>query len=403
MKTITCGLLQLLAIATAALSIRAQTPLEHVLGDEPQAGFGISVCPAGDVDGDGVGDLAVGSTLADGVVPDTGSVRMLSGADSSLLWREFGDTTDDQFGYEIGVTGDLDLDGVRELIVGAPFSDVGAINGGAAYVLSGATGARLFALYGESPNENFGFAVGGLDDLNGDGIPDFAVGGPTAQPSPGDHYGRVLLVSGASGDPFDELVGSESFGGYGTAVARTDDVDGDGIDDLIVGASKEDKGGLDSGAAHVYSGADRAALFTIAVATTNAAYGRSLARSRDVDGDGIDDLIIGAMYDPSSGTDSGSAYVHSGADGDLIFSLPRQQFRRQVRTARGRDGGCDRRWRRGLPRVRCSRRRQRYELRTCLPVQWFLRRPRTHVRGDSRECLLRYRRSPHRGRELGRR
>ncbi|HZM00879.1 MAG TPA: FG-GAP-like repeat-containing protein [Planctomycetota bacterium] len=153
---------------------------------------------------------------------------------------------------------------------------------------------------------DFGASVGALGDLDGDSRPDFAVGAPT-----GD---RVVVVSGADGSLLLEIAGPPDFG---EVVRGAGDVNGDGKPDILVGMPKADTAGADSGRVEVRSGADGSLLFAVDGDAANAALGSSVASARDLTGDGLDDVIVGAPHQwPDAAP--GYALLLAGPAGALI-------------------------------------------------------------------------------------
>ncbi len=166
--------------------------------------FGSVVASAGDVNGDGVPDILVGDALQNvGANVDQGQVHIFSGVDGTLI-RTLNNPFPQagaHFGVSAASVGDINGDGKPEIIVGASLQDVGAnFEQGQAYVFSGATGALLFTLNDPTPqmNANFGAAVAAAGDVNGDLIPDLLVGAP-GQIVNGIQTGRAFVFSGANG------------------------------------------------------------------------------------------------------------------------------------------------------------------------------------------------------------
>jgi hypothetical protein len=204
-------------------------------------------------------------------------------------------------------------------------------------VFSGQTWALLHTLV--SPNEEelgeFGHSVGGAGDVNGDGIPDIVVGAPYEDP-PGTPFdaGRAYIFSGRSGESLHELISpNETPGGYfGRAVAGVGDMNGDGYDDVMVGANRENPGSGPEGAgrAHIFSGRTGRLLYTLVSPNEEqwGYFGYSVAGAGDVNGDGHPDVMVGAYNETPSGSPSwaGRAYVFSWmhlsselAGGDLVL------------------------------------------------------------------------------------
>lgn len=171
-------------------------------------GFGASMVNIGDANGDGVADLAVGSPSADhnlnAAIDYVGSVTVYSGADGAVVWSRNGESRLDELGWAVALAGDVNEDGVTDVIVGAPGAGGDGANtgAGAAFVLSGVDGAVLHTFTGETAGDRFGSAVDGGVDVpefpdhpNGDGFIDFLVGAPARDNGAGAAY----LIDGSDG------------------------------------------------------------------------------------------------------------------------------------------------------------------------------------------------------------
>ncbi len=321
---------------------------------------GFAVSAAGDVNGDGYDDLAIGApnTKINGN-DKAGISHIVFGksdwsAGSFDLTGSFNDGTDgirldgaafnDQSGHAIAGVGDLNGDGFDEVLIGAPYADPGGTDVGTGYVLFGGANiagpvalSSLFSLPGLAslPHSNAGLGVAGIGDINGDGFDELAIGSDGFS----GYSGSVFVVFGAANlqsatIDLASLDGSDGFrvdvyDFYG-AISAAGDVNGDGYDDFIIGAYYAGYGTIDSGSAYLiygksdWSGSNGkidltqltpAQGFRIDGAATGDLVGRSVSGGGDLNGDGFDDLVIGAPYANLNGiTDAGSTYVIYGGN-----------------------------------------------------------------------------------------
>jgi hypothetical protein len=157
--------------------------------------LGQSVAGPGDVDGDGVPDVAIGAIRDDGGGgTDAGSVTTYSGLTFLPLWTTFGLVAADNFGYALSAAGDLSGDGIPDVVVGTPTTDVGASNSGSVVVLSGATGASFGAIHGGAASDLMGRAVSGHGDVDGDGFAEILACAPSSDVG-GTSTGSASVVS----------------------------------------------------------------------------------------------------------------------------------------------------------------------------------------------------------------
>ncbi len=288
--------------------------------------FGISVGTAGDVDDDGYDDVIVGARLNDLGGAGAGAACVYLGgpsmdtvADATLV----GEAGNDLFGAAVGTAGDVNGDGRADVIVGAYGNDAGGTSAGRAYVLDlgpppAAACASPLVMPGAAAGDRKGLSVASAGDLNGDGYGDFIVGAPSRDTGVGAPAGRAYLYLGGPGlsaFPTLTLNGAGAGDEFGTSVAGAGDVNGDGYDDVIVGAPLNDAGGEDAGRAYLYFGGvslNSTADLILTGAALYDRFGQAVGTAGDMNGDGYSDLIVGAYMNDAGGDYAGRAYVYYG-------------------------------------------------------------------------------------------
>jgi large repetitive protein len=313
----------LLATLAGASAVSAQVvhvPSYPFNGDSVDDRFGVSVSNAGDVNNDGFADFIVGAFFDDNNGSDSGSARVFSGANGAILYTFNGDSAGDRFGQAVSGAGDVNNDGFDDFIVGAFFDDNNGSDSGSARVFSGANGAILYTFNGDSASDQFGFSVRGAGDVNNDGFDDLIVGA-SSDDNNGSNSGSARVFSGATGQALYTFNGDSATDQFGYSVSGAGDVNNDGFADFIVGAFFDDNNGTNSGSARVFSGATGAILYTFNGDSASDQFGQAVGGLGDVNNDGFDDLIVGAIFDDNNGTDSGSARVFSGANGAILYTF----------------------------------------------------------------------------------
>lgn len=280
--------------------------------------LGESVASIGDLNGDGIGDYILGAPHSEvGGMSRAGSVFVRSGADDSLLLQLDGNYPDAFFGYAVASIPDVNGDLLDEIVIGAPGSSPSGKNGaGEAFVYSGSSGNMLASFQGQHGGDSFGHSVAYGGDVNHDGLPEILVGALTTDVSFRTNCGSVFLYSGSSHQLIWRVDGAHSNDYLGRSVAGGGDINGDGCSDMVLGAPGSDPDNKSfAGSAFVHSGADGSLLHRFDGLEPSDALGASVANAGDVNGDGTNDFILGA---PESLVHAGYAAVFSGADGSLM-------------------------------------------------------------------------------------
>jgi hypothetical protein len=351
-----------------------------IIPGEEDGNLGYSVSDAGDINGDGIGDLVIGSPLGD---PDgkinAGVTYVLFGSKerfdltlnpSTLGTKGFvinGAQAGDQSGRSVSNIGDINGDGVDDLAIGAPFSGINGDNSGAAYIIFGSKQSNYFSnpielsvlgskgltIKGSNSGHNAGWAVSGAGDFNGDGINDLLIGATNPSDNENGIDGESYVIFGKRG--FSSTIDLSNIGlndglkiisddpnNLGYSVSDAGDINKDGIDDLIIGAPYADPNGNSSGSSYVIYGRRIDTENPITDNTINVSLldsnnnsnndftgftingqdkdqsGFFVSKAGDINGDGIADLIIGARDgNPNNKEFAGRAYVVFCKEGDM--------------------------------------------------------------------------------------
>lgn len=295
--------------------------------------FGHTVAGAGDLNGDGYADLAVGAfRMGPGSL---GQVAVFWGARQGLDAHRFqiiscptnqwsrndpaGPVTErflefspdgPDFGHQVEGVGDVNGDGLDDLIVGSTHYAVEDFQGGAAFVYHGSRGGKFDApswkFLGEKHRASLGFSVAAAGDVNGDGYADVLVGSPgygrTGSSGAATAHGRALLflggAKGLSATPAWSAVGELPQSQFGYSLHGAGDVNGDGFDDVIVGDFNFYGSEELIGKAYVYlggsNGLDALPSWTVSGVQKQASLGGSVFTAGDVNHDGYSDIILSA-------------------------------------------------------------------------------------------------------------
>ncbi len=345
---------------------------------DDRGSFGPSVSSAGDVNGDGLDDLILGAYTADpngkldagksyvvfgkanGSVVNLSDITSASNPTGGFVIN--GEAANNYSGGSVSSAGDVNGDGLDDLIVGADYADPSGKSGaGKSYVVFGNSNAINlsviadasnpiggFVINGGSENDNSGCSVSNAGDVNGDGLDDLIVGAFFANSSAGKSYvvfGKAdsnaidLSVIADASNPLGGFVinGEARYDYSGWSVSSAGDVNGDGLDDLIVGAFNADPSGKsNAGKSYVVFGKANSSAINLSVIADASnptggfvingeaagdVSGNSVSSAGDVNGDGLDDLIVGAVYADPNGSSSGKSYVVFGKANSSAINL----------------------------------------------------------------------------------
>jgi hypothetical protein len=305
-----------------------------ILGAATEDNAGYNVSAAGDINGDGRADLVLGARLADTPGLDQGAAYVVFGKSSGTAvrldtlgsegFRITGEAADDEAGWAVAGVGDVNGDGRDDVAIGSRFNDSGALNAGSVHVVFGrsattevnlaALGTGGFQILGETANASTGYSIAAAGDVNGDGLDDILLGARGANGG-GSNSGGAYVVFGQAERL--ELEGDFA----GTSVAGGADFNGDGFLDHIIGATGNDSGGTNAGAAYIVFGTGEAGEFNlddaanaeggvrIRGAVANDATGTAVKAVGDINGDGFEDLLVGVPNADSPGSNSGAVYL----------------------------------------------------------------------------------------------
>ncbi len=293
--------------------------------------FGSSVCGAGDVNGDGYDDVIIGAYYFDNGQTDEGRVFVYHGSSSGLSttasWIKESDQADAWFGGSVSSAGDVNGDGYGDVIVGADGFDNGETDEGRVFVFHGSAAGlpanSSWSADSDQAGAAFGWSVATAGDVNGDGYGDVIIGAPKFDDGQTDEGRASVFLGSAAGlalAPGWIKDGNQVNSQFGKGVASAGDVNGDSYSDVIIGAGLW--GTNDEGVAAVYVGSPQglaaSSQWSYQGENSGAQAGFSVRSAGDVDGDGYSDVIVGAPYDANGQTDEGRAVVYHGSPSGIV-------------------------------------------------------------------------------------
>ncbi len=315
--------------------------------------FGSSIANIGDLNGDGISDIAVGATGDDAGGASRGAIHVMlmnsNGSVSNTI--EINNNTangpvlldGDSFGFSIANIGDLNNDSISDIAVGANGDDAGGSDRGAIHVMlmnSNGTVSNTIEINNNTANgpalidyDYFGSSIANIGDLNNDGILDIAVGAEGDGPAFFTIGAIHVMLMNSNGSVSSTIkINNNTANGpvlnnndlFGSSIANIGDLNGDGISDIAVGASNDDAGGTNRGAIHVMLMNSNGSVSNTIEINNNTAngpvlnnndnFGISIANIGDLNADGIFDIAVGAYADDAGGTNRGAIHVLFVAD-----------------------------------------------------------------------------------------
>ena len=305
---------------------------------------GNSVAGAGDVNGDGYDDLLIGAYQNDDTGSNAGQTYLIFGkssgwamdkdlstADASFL----GEVTVDYAGSAIAGGGDVNNDGYDDILIGAYSNDEGGLGAGQTYLILGKSSGWSIdtslskanaSFWGENAGDLSGCSLAMKGDVNADGYDDILIGA-YSNDEIGLDAGQTFLVLGRSSgwamdiklSMADATFLGENAGDFsGYSVANDGDVNGDGYDDILIGADRDNVGGAYSGQSYLVLGKGSGWARDRSLSTADASFwgenandysGTWVTNGGDVNGDGYDDFLIGALWNAEAGTEAGQTYL----------------------------------------------------------------------------------------------
>jgi hypothetical protein len=318
------------------------------IGEDASDRSGWSVASAGDVNNDGYADILIGAAYDEWGAQGAGQTYLIYGR-STILWKKsidlsmadvsfIGENSKDSAGWSVAGAGDVNNDGYDDILIGAPFNDDGGSNAGQTYLIFGQQSptwgmqmnlsAADASFIGEDGDDWSGYSVAGVGDVNNDDFDDILIGA-YADDDGGGGAGQIYLLLGRPTSAWTlrmdlstantSFIGENDGDSAGWSVAGAGDVNDDGYDDFVIGALKNDYGGTQAGQAYLILGrATMSWTMRMDLTMANASFvgeaagdhaGYSVAGVGDVNYDGFDDILIGAVSSDGGGLDSGQAYL----------------------------------------------------------------------------------------------
>ncbi len=305
-----------------------ENPALILSGEKGGDHFGSSAHGTGDINEDGYDDFAVGADNSNSIAVDAGRVYIFYGGRTLDTIPDIvldGNKSNEWFGASLTGGMDINGDGKPDFVIGAPYGGKGST--GAAYVYLGGMGydKPSLTLYGEKPVDAYGVEVNMLGDLNEDKIAEFSVSAIYYDVGDVKDAGRVYIYKGGSiisKTPFVTYDGKVNGEHLGYSVYSTGDITDDGFNDVIVGGPGGGPGGL--GNTYLFAGGEvlRPDFVKRYMGNSvNDLFGNSVSNAGDINGDGINDIMIGAPYTDVGAYHTGKVSFYAGGTDKSISEI----------------------------------------------------------------------------------
>jgi hypothetical protein len=318
------------------------------MGTMPHMQCGFSVAGAGDVNKDGFDDILIGSKL--------GRVYLFFGKASGWTQNRQLPTADVSFteegpvegiGDSVAGAGDVNGDGYEDILLGAPLNDENAPDSGQTYLILGRSGPWLpdvlltnadASFLGESENDRSGISIAGGGDVDGDGYDDIVIGAD-GHSQVAMHGGKSYIIFGRSSGwsmdtrlsgPVVSFMGDDEGDQIGNPLSSAGDLNMDGLDDILISSPFNGENGVQSGKVHLIFGRRTGWGVNVSISKANASFmgetggdnaGSSLAAAGDVDGDGLNEIVLGAKHRSEGENLAGKTYLVKGPAGTEPLSV----------------------------------------------------------------------------------
>ena len=312
-KSLAVSVTATLLLGAVSGQSKARHRILTIDGDQPDSRFGYYAATIGDIDQDGVPDL-VASADWGGPTNREGTVFVFSGRSGKQLYRFEGDDPNDRLGTSVAGVGDIDKDGYPDIAAGAHWDDNNGTNSGMVRFFSGKDGSIIRSVDGHQAGARLGENMDGGGDVDNDGYPDLVVGARDDGVTTSSKEGAVVVLSGKDGSVIYRLLGDNPNDKLGNSVCMIGDLNADGHAEFAGGSHVADNVNVpDTGLVRIFNGKDGTVLKDLYGPTTDIRQGGRIDAG-DINQDSFADIIIHTVKDkhPNSTINNGSVRVISG-------------------------------------------------------------------------------------------